>query len=542
MLSMRHRLFAERLAAVADAFQKEYPSKSMTLNLTPAIYESGSNTGVDITELNSLIPQNVTMTADPYFQAFRRPLQWAGMNIKMLRAAMGERELGGIIQFYDVIKDSGWPHEGYEELRPGAVRRQVFEFLMSGATNISAFVLAKRLGTPELRQALKESLIFVKNSETLWRGTKPFAQAGVYFSENSFRMRDMWGPWSKMTGLYGASFQAEWTYYNLSSLHIPAGIITADFNGKKDLLAELRGYPLVILPDVKCVSPREAEALTKYVSEGGSLIVTGETSLFNENGEPLPAPSLAALTGVESVQKTDQKTLTILKNDLVPQFSGVTLSFDGNASELFKKQASRHPQWLKDKCAAKKSDSFDTKFPGKIPPAFSWSLKPAPGAAVLAEHPDKSAAIVMKKTGKGLCVSIAPSDLTLFKGSVTDTLEFPEGQDKNAAVFLARLADACAGSKLIDYSGPDGVELSVRRGPGTGDWRIFLLNHSDRPAADVRISLNIPLEKVAGISVLDQLKDSGSPIAPDMKNSGSNTVINIPPLRYGMILRVTERQ
>lgn len=536
LLSLRQKMFFERLAALINVVQKNYPDKSMTITLTPAIYESGPNTGVDINILNNYIPQNVKLTVDPYFQAFRRPLQWSGMIIKHFRCAMNERKLGGVTQFYDVIKHSGWPSEGYVNFASDDSRRQVFEYLMNGSTDISTFVLSDKIGTPEDKKVLGESMRFVKQSEKYWSNTKQFAQVGIYFSENTSRMLDMWGPWSKMTGLYGASFQTEWTYYNLSSLHVPADIVSMAFNEENGLLEKLKKYPVMILPDVKCMSQYETDTFTKYVAEGGIIIATGETSSYNANGEALGKPSMANLMGIKNIEKTEQNTLSFAQNSLIPEMKDKTLSFDGNASLLFKKQATRHPQWLKDKCIEKKHTGYDIKFAEKIPAPYSLKITPAKADSVIAAYPDKSAAVIMNQVGNGKCVYIAPSDLVLFKGNVTDSLERPENPDKSGSDFFAQLLDSCIGQgKFINYSGPDGVEVSVRY--KEGEWYLFLLNHNAaKPAENVKLSVNIPSDKITGISIFDQVKCSEEKLA-----YGANkkmVEMNVPSFQYGVIIKI----
>lgn len=535
-LDFRQRFFLERLNGIAEAFKK-ISSKRMYVGLTPAIYESGPTTGMDVNAVNAYLPKDIGLWTDPYFQAFRRPLQWSGMTIRHLRGSMDGRELGGVVQYYDAIKDAGWPHEGYTYLEPDDVGRQVFEYLMNGATDISYFVMGKRISVNAYDRQLAESLRFVRASEGFWKGTKPLSQVGIYFSENTYRMHDMWGPWSRMTGVYGASFQTEWTYYSLSSLHIPADMVSVEFNNEKGLLEKLKPYKVVVLPDVKCMSAYEAKAFADYVAQGGNVIATGETSFLDENGEPLGKPALAEMMGIDSFKKSEQHLLTVLPNGLLPGTDGLAVSFDGNAAPLFKTQASRHPQWLKDRCVKTKFEGYDLKFAEKIPSVSSLSVTPLRKDSVVAVHPDKSAAMTVNNFGKGRCVYIAPSDLTLFKGAVEDSLTRPGDSDLRALEFFGSLVSACVGQKTFEYEGPDGVEATARTGVKPGVSFIYLLNHNDKTAEGITLTVSGDFASGVEAVIFRQATCREEKLVCE-RVSDSSIKLKIPNLDLGSVVRV----
>lgn len=542
ILSFRQIMFWNKLKNLAANLQNNYPENTVLVNLTPATYESGSTTGVDINLLNSYLPETVKLSIDPYFQAFRRPLQWSGMMIRWFRNANNNRKIGGIIQYYDAIKDSGWPSEGYMPLEPDDIPRQVFEYLMHGATDISAFVMASRIftGKPEYESLLGKSLKFVKGSESFWKETKPLSQAAIYFSENTFRMYDMWGPWSRMTGLYGTSFQVEWTYYALSYMHIPADIISVAFNNEQGLLEKLEKYKVVILPDVKCVSPYEAECFKKYVSAGGNLIVSGETSFYNENGQFLEKMLLAELTGIKHIEKAQPHQITSLENSLVPGMEGKIISSSGNASTLFKQQATRHPQWLKDKCVEMKYDGYDIKFAQKTPKPSSLKIIPKT-AKVIAVYPDMTAAVTANQFGKGKCVYIAPADLTLFKGVVTDSLEDMDETAKTGLEFFNALLTTSIGKRTFETSGLDGVEVAYRESEAKNEHFLYFLNHNIEVTKNAVVKLNLKAEMVSEIVMLEQLSKKEEKIKINSEKPNDFITINLPPFKYGIMIKIILR-
>lgn len=540
VMILRQSQYWERLATLVSTLRTLYPDKTVRVTLSPCGYESGASVGFDGNLLSSSLPADVPIMFDPYYQAFRRPLQWSGMMLRRIRGLAPGRNLTGIIQYYDAMKDSGWPHEGYVSLQPDEVDRQVFEFLMHGADNITSFLLDWRIftGKPEYEKHLADALRFAEGSKKFWPSTAPLAQVGIYFSENTFRMHDLWGPWSRMTGVYGASFQTEWLYYALSQLHIPADLISIPFaqqDTEKALLEKLSPYAVVILPEVKCMSKTEAAAFTRYVENGGHLIVTGETSFFNENGEPLPQPALSALLGVSKIEKGDGRSIVFQSPRLLSDGKKLALSCDGNAAPLFREQATRHPQWLKEKCLQRKSSVYDLKFESKLPSAVSLKLIPTPNAEILAVYPDRSAAALATRRGRGECIYIAPSDLLLFKGKVENALETTPAAAQ--LELLDKLVTSCLGKKWFEVKASGMVEVACRKSADGKDWYLYLLNHAAAPAENVSLKINRPPSGIQAVTLLDQA--SGLESAAAFVPAGNGAVsLSLPPFRYGLIVRI----
>jgi hypothetical protein len=59
---------------------------------------------------------------------------------------------------------------------------------------------------------------------------------------------------------------------------------------------------LLILPNVGAMSDAQLDAMRRFVQRGGGLLATGETSLFNESGEPRRDFALADLFGVHPIE------------------------------------------------------------------------------------------------------------------------------------------------------------------------------------------------------------------------------------------------
>jgi hypothetical protein len=67
----------------------------------------------------------------------------------------------------------------------------------------------------------------------------------------------------------------------------------------------LASYKTLILPNISCLSDAQCEQLRAFVSRGGSLIATHETSLYDERGTPRKNFGLADIFGVDWTGKAE---------------------------------------------------------------------------------------------------------------------------------------------------------------------------------------------------------------------------------------------
>lgn len=76
--------------------------------------------------------------------------------------------------------------------------------------------------------------------------------------------------------------------------HIPFDIILE----RHLSLADLIKYQVLILPNVTCMTDGQVDTVKQYVDQGGSLVVIGDTSLYNQNMQYRDEYGLAELMGV----------------------------------------------------------------------------------------------------------------------------------------------------------------------------------------------------------------------------------------------------
>jgi hypothetical protein len=86
-------------------------------------------------------------------------------------------------------------------------------------------------------------------------------------------------------------------YKALTEAHIPVQFV----EGTPASLATLDRYKAVYLPNVLSLTDEEADALRAYVMDGGGLVVTGGTSLYEADGSERDNFKLADLLGVDSL-------------------------------------------------------------------------------------------------------------------------------------------------------------------------------------------------------------------------------------------------
>ena len=102
-------------------------------------------------------------------------------------------------------------------------------------------------------------------------------------------------PWRDLPKEPSRFFDAEGYSQIMSDAHIQHDYILDDDVSR----TKLRHYKLVILPSNRCMSRDQIEALRHYVSEGGALIVSGNTAMHDEEGFRTKGFQLADLTGVD---------------------------------------------------------------------------------------------------------------------------------------------------------------------------------------------------------------------------------------------------
>jgi hypothetical protein len=77
--------------------------------------------------------------------------------------------------------------------------------------------------------------------------------------------------------------------------HLPVAVVN-DWNLNE---ADLARYKVLILPNTACLDARQIEAVDRFVRDGGGLVASLDTSLFDEFGTPRDNFALAEVLGVD---------------------------------------------------------------------------------------------------------------------------------------------------------------------------------------------------------------------------------------------------
>lgn len=133
-----------------------------------------------------------------------------------------------------------------------------------------------------------ETYQFVKSHELELTQQVSVANIGVYYSRAtrlSFRNKSEEGDRfeSFIKGIEAVLIES----------HIPHDFIADDQVSS----SRLSKYKVIILPNVRCLSDREVSILKDYVANGGNMVATYETSLYNENGSKRRDFALADVFG-----------------------------------------------------------------------------------------------------------------------------------------------------------------------------------------------------------------------------------------------------
>lgn len=110
-------------------------------------------------------------------------------------------------------------------------------------------------------------------------GTKSLARVGLYHS----RTTDLHAGATATGRQHVNGFRG--AYRLLLEARIPFDFVSDERMGDADVAEQLAAYDVIVLPNVACLSAEEAAALDAFVAQGGTLIATGETGLYDERGQ-----------------------------------------------------------------------------------------------------------------------------------------------------------------------------------------------------------------------------------------------------------------
>lgn len=328
-------------------------------------------------------------------------------------------------------------------------------------------------------EIIKKYNRFIKENPEPFFKTKSIARIGLlwpqeasnYYTGSSVPLTDFT---KEMSASKGGNLSEEFYgfYDGLSRKHFPFDVLD-----EASLKSDLTKYDLIIFPNASCFKKEDAGKVREFVREGGNIIATFETSLYNEEGEKLDAFQLKDVFGIEHTGDV----FGPLNYDYISLKDGTDFSL----KEINGKFIYAPTYGLKLKAQAN----------AKIPVFF---CKPLAGS--YAGRPEETDVpfIIENKYGKGRSVYVAGT----FGGSL-DKFHFPEYYH-----IVYNLVSELSKPVVQLENAPSSIEVNLRRKGNTIFLYLISFTSDMRrpiqeiiPCRNVKINLFIN-EKVKSIKAL----------------------------------------
>lgn len=193
---------------------------------------------------------------------------------------------------------------------PAQLRFEAFSVAAHGsAVSLDDQPYATGALEPEVYRRLAPVYKRIEERSPWLDGFRPEPYAALYASQTSRELESLLGaPENDSVGEQSAQFpQSEprsaasdlvaavtGSYRSLVEAHLPVEFL----DERSQSLARLGDFKVVVLPDVLSVSVEEAEALRRFVENGGGLVTTGPTGIRDSAGNLLPNSTVEELLGV----------------------------------------------------------------------------------------------------------------------------------------------------------------------------------------------------------------------------------------------------
>lgn len=235
-----------------------------------------------------------------------------GLHAKELRATMGMKPQVGIFSV-GVEEQYRWKDSVQTEAELRAwVSGGIANGLLPCFVKFSAVLYDRRWLEPvaKIYEALYKNERYLKN-------IAPLARAGMVYSEQT--ERNYGGkPWQQNFGDHKKGM-----YHALIEDRMPFEMV----NDRLMDAVSLKAFKLLVLPNIAALSTAQCDQLKKFVEDGGSLVASYETSLYDEEGKQRKDFGLSELFGVSysgAVEGPLQNSYLRLKSDpLTNQFHPV---------------------------------------------------------------------------------------------------------------------------------------------------------------------------------------------------------------------------
>lgn len=185
-----------------------------------------------------------------------------------------------------------WPHLAFQGMN---YQQQIFTNLSFGAGSIVAQPTGYIKDT-ENRKYVSYPFSIIKKYQSIFKGLRNYPYIGVLFSYKSPKayIKEGWhtGVTDARTSTLGAFSACLYNHLQVSSI--------SEF--VLDDPEKLERYPVLYLANVPYLNKRRIKNIKDYVRNGGCLITSNATTLYNESGERQTTFDLEELMSVKPIQ------------------------------------------------------------------------------------------------------------------------------------------------------------------------------------------------------------------------------------------------
>jgi hypothetical protein len=225
---------------------------------------------------------------------FKEPVYKPGAMAKLLESQAG----GKPTVVFDAAKQGPWT---FSELPAGEISLLYSQTITYQANVWLAISATENMHAKEKDVIKKFNRLIKENPEPFFR-TEPMAKialvwpqrSGNFYSGSSIPLTDFTK--ESKTEKAGNTEEEFYGFYDgLTRSHFPFDVID-----EVSLTGNLGRYNMIVLPNVACLSKEEEESLRIFVKNGGNLVSTFESSLFDEAGNKRSNFGLADVLGIVS--------------------------------------------------------------------------------------------------------------------------------------------------------------------------------------------------------------------------------------------------
>lgn len=331
----------------------------------------------------------------------------------------------------------------------------------------------------------KDVYIYLKDNSKILEMQNPFADVGIFYSKPT---RDTFAADNEDTDRYGVfikGVERVMTGHHIQYTFCP----DLDFT-----LERIKKLKLLILPNTACLSDDQIQIIKTYVQQGGSIIASFETSLYDEKGKKRSDFGLAELfgctcTGITRDTSNDcYQLLNEMGHPILEGFTGTSLIMNSGETLL---------------CKPLKSNGYSV-ICSYVPVIHNQPPEKAWIKDMRAPYPT----VVAGEYGKGRVV---------YFSNQTDKLCHTNGHEDFIDIYYNAIRWAVDGKLTIATDAPSSVHMALthdREVPGS--YLLSLINLTSSPERPVRrlvpvydfnITLHIKGSKLNNYRVLKQEGD-----------------------------------